>query len=132
MPSMILDTSFLIDVLRGDESVTSWEGELDDRGAGTVTAISVMELWEGIHLADASDAERDRVGRLLHGLTHAAFDQDSAMAAGEINATLVKDGSPIDTEDVMIAAIARTLNEPVLTRNPDHFDRIDGLETETY
>lgn len=129
---MILDTSFIIDVLRGNDSVADRERELDDRGGSIVTSVSVMELWEGIHLADATDAERARVGRLLQGLTHADFDHDSAVAAGEINATLVENGSPIDIEDVMIAAIARTLDEPVLTGNPGHFEQISGLTTETY
>lgn len=129
---MILDTSFLIDVLRGIEAVADWERELDDQGGGIITSISIMELWEGIHLADASAAERDRVHRLLQGLTHAAFDRGSAMAAGEINAALVEDGTPVDIEDVMIAAIARNLDEPVLTGNPGHFKRIPGVNIETY
>lgn len=68
---MILDTSFLIDVLRGNEAVTEWEAELDERGVGVVTAISVMELWEGIQLTDAADEEREQVHRLLEGLGHA-------------------------------------------------------------
>lgn len=129
---MILDTSFLIDVLRGRDEVTDWERKLDDTGGGIVTAISVMELWEGIHLADSTDAEQERVGELLRGLTHAALDQARAMAAGEINAKLLEDGESIDIEDVMIAAIALDLGEPLLTRNAQHFERVPGLKIETY
>jgi tRNA(fMet)-specific endonuclease VapC len=66
---MILDTSFLIDVLRGNEKVTEWEKKLDERELGVVTSITVMELWEGIHLTEASDSERERVEELLEGLT---------------------------------------------------------------
>jgi tRNA(fMet)-specific endonuclease VapC len=129
---MILDTSFLIDVLRGNETVTEWEAELAESAVPVVTAISVMELWEGIQLADASDAERRRVRALLSELTHASFDLDSAMIAGERSAELVREGPQIDLEDVMIAAIALERGEPVLTRNPEHFERIPDVAVETY
>lgn len=69
---------------------------------------------------------------LLSGLTHAAFDHESAMVAGERSAALANDGSPIDVEDVMIAAVALVRGEPVLTRNPAHFERVPGLAVETY
>lgn len=129
---MILDTSFLIDVLRGDESVDEWEREIDERRAGVVTSITVMELWEGIHRTDATDKERERVLELLEGLTHVDFDRESAMQAGEISATLAQNGERIEAEDVMIAAIALSRDDAVLTGNPTHFERIDGLEVQSY
>lgn len=129
---MILDTSFLIDVLRGDESVDEWEREIDERRAGIVTSITVMELWEGIHRTEATDEERERVRELLEGLTHVDFDRESAMRAGEISATLAQNGERIEAEDVMIAAIALERDHAVLTGNMAHFDRIDGLEVESY
>lgn len=91
-----------------------------------------MELWEGIHLTDATDEERERVQRLLEGLTHAPFDRESAMLAGERSATLTTEGTEIEIEDVMIAAIALNRNEPILTGTPDHFERIEDADVETY
>lgn len=129
---MILDTSFLVDVLRGNEAVTEWEEELGERGDGIVTAISVMELWEGIHRTNATEEERQRIRRLLEEVTHAAFDRESAMLAGECSAALLGEGARIEIEDVMIAAIALQRDEPILTGNPDHFERIDGVDVETY
>lgn len=38
----------------------------------------------------------------------------------------------IDLEDIMIAAIAITNNEKLITRNEKHFRRIKGLEVEGY
>lgn len=130
--SMILDTSFLIDVLSGEEAVKEWEAELSESSQGTITSISVMELWEGVSLADANESERDRVQELLDGLNHAAFDHEGALLAGELNAKLAEKGTPIETADVMIAAIALDRDEPVLTRNEDHFDRVEELTVESY
>lgn len=129
---MILDTSFLIDVLRGEEATREWEATLDEAGVGVVTAISVMELWEGIHLADATEAERDAVERLITGLHHADFDRPAATWAGETNAALTREGRRAEVEDVMIGAIARQRDEPVLTRNVEDFERLPGVSVERY
>jgi predicted nucleic acid-binding protein len=38
----------------------------------------------------------------------------------------------MDREDCIIGATAALNDEPVVTRNTEHFDRIDGLRVETY
>ena len=133
---MILDTTFLVDVLRGDvrDSPTA-EGyieEMDAAGTGKISSVSVMELWEGIHLAAATDAERMRVEQLLDGIHELPFDRDVAMAAGELSAALVSRGEPVGNSDVMIGATAVVHDEAILTRNVEHFERIDGLDVRTY
>ena len=129
---MILDTSFLIAVLRGDSGVESWESKLEEAGGGTVTPISVMELWEGIHRSKSSKTEREEVKRLLTGLNEAPFNRAAAMRAGEISAKLTANGNTIDIEDIMIGAVALERNCPVLTGNPKHFNRIPDLVVESY
>lgn len=129
---MILDSTFIIDVLRGDESVAERIEALDEQGTPFVSSVTVMELWEGIRLADASDAERAAVEELLTDIRERPFDRECAMLAGEINADLVSAGEPIDETDVMIAATALVADQPVVTRNTEHFRRIDGLEVVTY
>lgn len=129
---MILDTSVLIDVLRGEEAVSEWETKLDESGTAAVTPISIMELWEGVHRSSATETERDRVETLLTGLTEVHFDRSSAMRAGKLSADLSAHGQPIEVEDIMISAIALENDESVLTGNPEHFERISGLPVETY
>lgn len=129
---MILDTTFLIDVMNSEERVADLVADLDASGTSMVTTTSVMELWEGIHRVDSTENERERVEELLTDLREAPFDRDCAMKAGEINANLASDGRPIDVEDVMIAATALVHDVPVVTRNVSHFERIDGLEVVSY
>ena len=133
---MILDTTFLVDVLRGDvrENPTATEHieAIDATGTGKVSSVSVMELWEGVHLADATESERTRVGELLDGIHELPFDRSVAMRAGELSAALLSGGERIETSDVMIGATALVHDEPVLTRNVEHFDRIEGLDIDTY
>lgn len=129
---MILDTSFLIDVLRGDETVEDAMQTVDGSGAARVSAVTVMELWEGIHLADASARERASVEDLLEDLPEIPFDRRCAKEAGRINATLHLSGRSIEAPDVMIAATARVHDRPIVTANADHFERIDDVEILTY
>ncbi len=91
-----------------------------------------MELWDGIHLAEATDRERAVVRTLLEDLREGPFDRDCATTAGQIDATLRRDGTTIEDADVMIAATALVHDVPVVTDDVDHFERIDGLEVLTY
>jgi tRNA(fMet)-specific endonuclease VapC len=129
---MILDTSFLIDVLRGDDSVQGRLDTIDESGPPRVSAISVMELWEGIQLADSTAAERAGVRDLLEELHELPFDRECAIEAGTVNAELLDAGERVDLADVQIAATARVHELPVVTANADHFERVDGIRVLDY
>lgn len=129
---MILDSTFLIDVLRGSSSVSELIEEIDASGTPFVSAVTVMELYEGIRLTDATEAELAAVEELLSDIDELSFDTEVAMEAGAINADLVSSGHPIDETDVMIAATALVNDYQVVTRNTDHFERIDGLDVVSY
>lgn len=129
---MILDTSFLVDLLRGTETVGELIQTVDRRGPARVSSVTVMELWEGIHLADSSSEETQAVGDLLEDLRELPFDRACAMEAGAISADLRQSGRQIETADVQIGATARVHDVPVVTNNPDHFDRIDDVEILSY
>ncbi len=51
---------------------------------------------------------------------------------GSIYGELLAKGETIDPEDAMLAGIAKSHHEKVLTRNVKHFSRIEGLTIETY
>ncbi|MDY6770238.1 MAG: PIN domain-containing protein [Candidatus Nanohaloarchaea archaeon] len=129
---MILDTSFLVDVLRGKDAVKPIETEIDEGQNAAVTSVTVMELWQGIREADDHAAERDAVEILLSQFPTQSFSSAAARVAGEIQADLKEAGVRIDAEDVMIGAIARHRAEPVVTADPDHFEQIPGLTVRSY
>lgn len=126
---MLLDTSFVIDLIRGRGDV---EAALDGSSVEYVSSVTVMELWEGIHLTSSTNEERDRVKRCLSDVEELPFDRDCATEAGRLNAELIKDGTPVDETDVMLGATALVHDQPVLTRNVEHFEVIDGVDVVTY
>lgn len=130
---MILDTSFIIDLLKGKEEIQNWIDKFDSgEEIPILNPITAMELWEGAHLSDRTDDELEKIRTLLEGLTPENFDVEDGKISGKINAALTKKGKTIDLEDVMIAAISLNAEQTILTRNPEHFERVEGTEVETY
>ena len=129
---MILDTTFVIDLLENDPGAVAKSKELQRGGEAVLaTAISVFEIWQGAE--DIADAEkRERIEVLLSSIGLLPLDTDSAKEAGVIHSDGYRKGRPIDPEDSMIAGIARKHHQPVLTRNVKHFSQVKGLRVETY
>ena len=131
---MILDTSFLIDLLRkGDEQAKNKAEELDQKlEVKSITSISIMELWRGALRSANREHEKQKIEGLISSLMSYTFNELAAKKAAEIEENLRMSGEMIDLEDVMIAAIALVHHEKVLTRNVKHFERIKNLRVETY
>ena len=127
-----LDTTFLIDLLRGDNSVSNLMEELQKHEEiMSIAAPSVMELWAGACLSNASKVEKEKINELLSSLEILHFEEKSAKEAGEIEAELMNKGNIIETEDIMIAAIAKMHGEKVVTRDA-HYSKIHGLKMLKY
>ncbi|MDP3728970.1 MAG: PIN domain-containing protein [bacterium] len=126
-----LDTSFLIDLLRGEEKVEGLYKDLIDTEIRLcIAAPSIMEIWSGACSAN-TPKEKEKVLALIRGLEILDLSLDSAKEAGEIEASLRKKGKIIDTEDCMIAGIAKLYGEKVVTGDI-HFSYIDGLKVLKY
>ncbi len=128
----VLDTTFLVDLLRGKAAVRDLKEDLDK--TETILAIaapSIMELWAGTELSKMPEKEKKKVGELIASLSALPLDEKSAKIAGEIEARLMEKGLPIETEDIMIAGIAIANGDKVVTRDA-HYARIEGLSVLKY
>jgi predicted nucleic acid-binding protein len=125
-----LETTFLIDLLRGKREVKELKDHLD-KDTLAVAAPSLMELWSGACIAQQSAAEKEKILDLFQSLDVLTLDEKSAREAGEIEAELLRKGLPIETEDMMSAGIARMHGETIVTRD-QHFARIPGLKVLKY
>ena len=129
---MILDTSAIIDLLRGEQGIIKKVEDLDKKNLPiSLTSISVFEIWQGSQ--DITNAKKlEKIQFLLNSIGTFYFDTSTAKEAGNIHALLKNNGQMIDPEDSMIAGIAKFHNEPILTKNTKHFGRIPSLEIESY
>ncbi len=130
---MLLDTAFLIDLMRGEASAIDRLKALENEGISqNVASPTLYELYVGIMLSKKPEAEKRKVLEVLTSATILNLDAKSAEMAGRIQGGLIAKGKMLDPEDTMIAGIAITHGETVLTRNVEHLSRIYDLKLETY
>ena len=129
---MIVDTTFLIDLLKNLPNAVKKASEIDIKKEGvSATTISVFELWQGV--IDLQNKNKlDKIHTLLDSIGLNVFDLESAKIAGRIHAQLRAEGLTIDPEDSMIAGICIHNGQSLLTKNTKHFERIPELKLETY
>lgn len=133
---MILDTSFVIDLMKADDRATGKLDDLEDRGAPVeITPITAYELHYGAHRYHDTDGEEEKISATLAalgGLETVPLEWGDGVTAAEVMHRLETRGDRIDFHDAAIAAAALNRNLPVLTRNESHFERVEGLRIETY
>lgn len=129
---MLLDTSFLIDLMNGDDSAVEKARELErDLVQQRLSAMTLFELSYGIGRATQSETEREQVETVLSSKPIHPADTAVMRKAGRLAGELANEGAPVGDGDVIIAATAAVVDEPVLTRNIDDFERL-GVDIETY
>lgn len=122
-----LDTSCLIDILKGKSSVLPIMQKIDKTEMIIgIPAPALMELWTGACRSRMSDKEKEKITELMQSLTFFPLDEKSAKEAGEIEAELFAQGTIINHTDIMIAGIARVNNHTLITRDGD-YSHIPGL-----
>lgn len=116
----MLDTSVLIDVLRGDEPAITFLAGLD--AIPTCSEVSRIEVLRGLRTA-----ERRAASRLLAALDWQPVDQRVAHRAGELGRRWRRSHHGIDTADLAIAATAELSDASLATTNTKHFPMFEGL-----
>ena len=114
---LALDTSALIDVLRGDEKALRATDQLEGEGSLLVlSTVAVFEILSGVGYT-RSRLERSRLETLLSRFRIDPFDQDSARRAAELRAELQREGRSPGAPDVMIAGQALAGRHTLVTRD---------------
>ena len=128
----MLETTFIMDLLRGRAGASALLDELEDRGEPLfVPSPAVMELLEGVLECGIQSKERAKIDELLSAIPALPFEGPDAGRTAEIMFTLSKRSVPVEIEEAMIAGMAMRRGETVVTRNT-HFARIPGLRVLKY
>ncbi|MBI3760949.1 MAG: type II toxin-antitoxin system VapC family toxin [Chloroflexi bacterium] len=120
---LCLDTTALIDFLKGREPGASAVDRAVRDYACHVTAVTVYELLFGVARARKAIGEEDLLGLMMV----LPFDDGAARLAAQLHDDLVRRNQDIGVKDVLIAAICLTHDIPLLTLNERHFSRVRDL-----
>ncbi len=131
---VVLDSSFLIDVLKGKEAAVLLGDRLDEsRETVVLPTPALYEIEAGLKFT-RSRSEAKAFERTATRFPLATFGEHEALKAAEIRAELLRLGQPKSHTEVMIAGIALAHGHRLVT-NDDDFRKIAeavGLEIETY
>ena len=129
---MLLDTTFISDLIRGTDVAVEKRDELKD--SATPIALSALTVFEaGMGLRGVSNDAREQFDRTVGQLDVAPFGEREARRAVTIQTELIDSGERIGSVDALIAATAaESTDQTVLTRNVDEFERVEGIDVETY
>lgn len=121
--SVLVDTSILIDYLRGHQDAADLLEQ--ERAAGALHASEITRLEV---LAGMRTGEERQTRSLLSTLRWHPVDTEVAVQAGELGRTWLPSHRGIDGADLVIAATAVLLGARLLTLNVRHFPMFADLE----
>lgn len=128
----VLDTSVLIDI---DHNVyPSSIDDLNQEDKLLISSVSVFEFWWGIcdyFRGEDRIPEEKELGfyEFFSVYEIVPVTLEISKAAASFSVQLKLEGKQIDLHDYYIAATAKIFNTPVVTKNIDHFNRINHITT---
>lgn len=128
----LLDTNVLSDFARGDRGVmTRLRQEAPSQLA--VSVITEMEVEYGL-ARNPSLAPRvhEAMRTLLGAISVLPFEREDARVAGQLRASLNRQGTPIGAYDLLLAACALRRGLELVTHNAREFARVGGLGLEDW
>jgi hypothetical protein len=118
--SVLLDTSIVIDLLRGYEPAAAYVTGLD--ALPTCSEVTRVEVLRGVR-----GGERAMTERLLRSLEWAAVDEAVARRAGEIGRRYRRSHAQLGVADLVVAATAEELGLELATGNVRHYPMFPEL-----
>jgi tRNA(fMet)-specific endonuclease VapC len=123
-----LDTNFIINLLRNDSTTLEKLESLSGESLCT-TSISVAELYRGAWRSNNKEGERAKIRKILESMKVISFDDSSAVVCAELYCELKS--NPIGDYDLLIASMAVSNDETLLTRDGD-FGRVPKLSCDSW
>lgn len=126
---MVLDTDTISYFLRGNQSVK--EKFIEHQNELSSTTVNYSELIYGLTKKD-NKKYLSKVELIFKNIKLYSFDKKSANTFGVLKASMQKQGIVVADMDLMIASIALSYDEVLISNNLKHFSKIEGLRVESW
>ena len=118
--SVVLDTTVVIDVLRGHPAALDYVLGLENVPA--CSELTRVEVLRGLRSEERGPAER-----LFQRMRWVPIDEPVARLAGDLGRRLRRSHAGVGVADLVIAATAEHLDMELATSNVRHFPMFKGL-----
>lgn len=124
---LMLDTNICIYIIKQQPAAVLKHFLAYQAGDICISSITLSELRYGVAKSKHREKNAKALDEFIIPLDIASFDEEAALAYGDIRTTLEKAGMPIGAMDMLIAAHAVSLGVTLVTNNTREFSRIPGL-----
>lgn len=131
MTRYLLDTNIVSDLIRNPQGKAARRIGKVGEGAICTSIIVAAELRYGAARSGSARLRR-AVEDLLGEIEVLPFDVPADADYGDIRASLEAAGTPIGSNDLLIAAHARAVGAIVVTANMEEFRRVKGVKVENW
>ena len=129
----LLDSNVCIRLLNESAS-SNMARKLTELTPDDIRLCSVVksELYYGAYKSTRRERNLANLNRFFSQFISLPFDDNAASIAGQVRAQLDVIGTPIGSNDLLIAAIALSNDLTLVTHNTREFGRINGLKYEDW
>ncbi len=97
-----------------------------------VSSITLSELEYGVMKSARPEQNKLALAQFIAPIEISAYDDVAAQHYGKISAHLERQGTPIGSLDMLIAAHALSQNSVLITNNESEFKRVSNLRIENW
>lgn len=126
----LLDTNICIDLQKDDSRAFRRFSPKISRCY--IPTLVLGELYKGAYCSQKTQQNLQSIKSLIVAVEVIGFDSEAANDFGKIQDDLRRIGRPSGTIDALIAAVARSRNDTLVTHNTRHFKHIPNLLLEDW
>jgi tRNA(fMet)-specific endonuclease VapC len=97
-----------------------------------ISSITLSELQYGVSKSSRPEQNRMALAQFVAPLEILPFEEEAAQHYGDLRVHLERQGTPIGSLDMLIAAHALSVSCTLVTNNAKEFDRIPSLKIENW
>ncbi len=128
----ILDTNICIYVIKQKPSIVLERFRKIDVSEIAISSITLSELFYGVSKSSKPEQNFMALTQFVAPLEILPFSGEAAQYYGDLRAYLEKQGTPIGSLDMLIAAHALSLHSILVTNNEKEFKRVPNLNIENW
>ncbi|ELR99755.1 type II toxin-antitoxin system VapC family toxin [Gloeocapsa sp. PCC 73106] len=126
----LLDTNICIAIFKNNENaVNNFRSKYKQSYLSTLV---LGELYKGVYCSSKVEQNLTNINHFVSQLRLIVFDEKAALEFGKIQSELRKIGKPTGHLDALIAGVARSRNDILVTDNTRHFENIANLHLENW
>jgi len=132
MSKYMLDTDICIFITRKSEPSLLERIESVPLEQQCISVVTLAELLYGVQVSSKKKANQEAVDLFAQHIEVLEWTPDAAKHYAEIRADLKKKGQQLGSNDLLIAAHARSIGAVIVTNNVKDFGRVKGLKLENW